>query len=361
MAQIEIVMYIALGFATAALIALLLGRLMWTLALSVGRRRAQRTAPPAVAELQAERNQLRAEYAMLARRVEVRLDELRMQVAEHMAEVSRSRNRIDLLGKEIETRDASLAQRDTEIARLKEHIARLESELQAQAESLHQRDEQIERLRAKVDQLDMARSEAASRERTAQERLKGRIEDLSALSRQIEAQRRQLLIQKSQPQELREAMGEQHHPDRHAHFDGPDQDPQHTAGIASSPELESDQTQDPPVERRVEDVDLQPSELQSELDRLDEIWSAKLADVAQSVASESASDPALDEGEKDAAVVNGSASKSHGREIGRDDSAEVDDADQSGPTEDGKKLTSGIANVISLAQRRIRALQRNGS
>ena len=72
MAQVEIIMYVALGFAAAALIALLLGRVVWTLAIGIGRRRAQRTAAtPQVAQLQAERNQLRAEQAMLARKVEV--------------------------------------------------------------------------------------------------------------------------------------------------------------------------------------------------------------------------------------------------------------------------------------------------
>jgi uncharacterized protein (DUF3084 family) len=137
MAQIEIIMYLALGFATAGLIALLLGRLLWDLAVSVGRRRAQRTAPPAVAELQAERNQLRAENAMLARRLEVRLNELKMQLAEHMAEVSRSRNRVDHLSTEIEKRDASLAERDAEIGRLTERCGILESELAARTEILH--------------------------------------------------------------------------------------------------------------------------------------------------------------------------------------------------------------------------------
>ena len=203
MAQVEIIMYVALGFAAATLIALLLGRVVWSLAIGVGRRRAQRTAvTPAVAQLQAERNQLRAEYAMLVRRVEVRLDDLKAQVAEHMAEVSRSRNRIDRLGTEIEKRDASLAEREREIARLNERIAVLEAELASRTTSLHEleddhgkgadaiaalrqqvaeRDQYIEWLRAEVERLGIARSEAVSRERSVQQRLKGRIEDLSAL------------------------------------------------------------------------------------------------------------------------------------------------------------------------------------
>lgn len=340
--EAEVIMYVALGFATAALIALLLGRLMWSLAVNVGQRRAQRTSPtPAVAELQAECNQLRAEHAMMSRRVEVRLDDMKSQVAEHMAEVSRSRNRVDRLGAEIEKRDATVAERDREIARLKDQVAALESELEVRTEALHQleaeRDHEVARLRGEVDRLGQASSDAVSRERTVQERLKERIEDLSALSHQIEAQRRELAVQQSQSQTLREQ----------GRFEA---------------ESESDQAQEP-VEHRIEDAERQAGELQSELDRLDEIWAAKLADVAQAVAATppEAEEPQAveltpthmdkDDIEKTAAV-NGNAGQSVSPQA-------AESSEDAAPAED-KKSAPGLANVISLAQR-IRALQRNGS
>jgi chromosome segregation ATPase len=350
MAQVEIIMYVALGFGVATLVALLLGRVLWSLAVAVGRRRAQRTSPtPAVAELRAERDRLRAENAMLARKVEVRLDDLKTQVAEHMAEVSRSRNRVDRLSAEVAERDAKLAERDSEIARLKEQVAALLSELETRGEVLRElqeehgkvgeanaamrqelaeRDRHIEQLRADVERLGAARSEAVSRERTVQERLKGRIEDLSALSRQIEAQRRELAAQQSQSQALRDT-------------------------------LDSEEAPDEPVTDRIEDAERQASELQSELDRLDEMWAAKLADVAHAVSSEPVAPDTADKPRTpepdEAAMVNGGVGKpvtSHAVEIPpQDEMAEADD--------DDKKSGPGLANVISLAQR-IRALQRNG-
>ena len=360
--EVEVIMYVALGFATAALIALLLGGLMWNLAVGVGRRRALHTSPtPAVAELQAERSQLRAEHAMMARRVEVRLEDMKAQVAEHMAEVSRSRNRVDRLGAEIDKRDAMLAERDSEIARLKDQVAALASELEARTEALHQlqeehglgseanvalrqdmaaRDHEIARLRGDVDRLGQARSDAVSRERTVQERLKERIEDLSALSRRIEAQRRELSVQQSQSQALREA-AEQGSPESDAGGDTPSE----------------------PMEHRIEYAERQAGELQRELDRLDDMWAAKLADVAQAVA---APPPAADESQAPEpapadmenadlgkpAAVNGNA----GQPVAAHAAEKPEDA---GSAED-KKSAPGLANVISLAQR-IRALQRNES
>ena len=93
----------------------------------------------------------------------------------------------------------------------------------------------------------------------------------------------------------------------------------------------------------MEDAERQASALQDELDRLDQMWAAKLADVAQSVAAER---PA------------------NGRPV--DDRAETAAEPQPAieppppgiPAEGAKKTSSGLANVISLAQR-IRALQRN--
>ena len=345
MAQVEILMYVAFGFATAALIAMLLGRVMWNLAIGVGRRRAQRTAAtPAVAQLQAERNQLRAEQAMLARKVELRLDELRMQVAEQMAEVSRSRNRVDHLSGEIAKRDALLAERDREIARLKQHIETVEAELAARtagsdvlplqrargghvdevlAWKLGEREIEIDRLKAEIERLAVARSEAA-RERRIRERLEAGLEDLAALSGEIEAQRRELVAQRSR---------------------APAPEPEDGEGeLAPSPAGNG----------RIETAERETSELLGELDRLDRMWNAKLAEVAGSVAHEPAIDEALPAGDADKTVViNGGA----GRPIAMD--APAADVAASRSVE-GKKPTSGFANVISLAQR-IRALQRSGS
>ena len=72
MSQIETIMLVALGFAVAALIALFLGRIAWVFALGLGKKRMQRAAPTTIAELQSDRDRLRAEYAMLSRKLDKR-------------------------------------------------------------------------------------------------------------------------------------------------------------------------------------------------------------------------------------------------------------------------------------------------
>jgi seryl-tRNA synthetase len=71
-----------------------MGRIVWTVAMKLGARRMQRQVPSTLAELQAERTRLRAEYAMMSQRLGRQLEDARLRAAEQMAEVNRHRNRL---------------------------------------------------------------------------------------------------------------------------------------------------------------------------------------------------------------------------------------------------------------------------
>jgi chromosome segregation ATPase len=169
MSQIETIMLVALGFAVAALIALFLGRIAWVFALGLGKKRMQRATPTTIAELQSDRDRLRAEYAMLWRKLELRMSDLKTKLAEQMAEVSRNRNRIDHLISELRNRDRLLNEREAELQSLRIQLAPLESELTARTASVQQlkeqlrgRDEEIHRLSHTSEKL---RAELTERNR----------------------------------------------------------------------------------------------------------------------------------------------------------------------------------------------------
>lgn len=124
MSQTETLLLVVLGFALATLIALFVGLVLWSAALKLGARRMQKQVPSSLVGLQTERDRLRAEYAMLSQRLNSRLDATKLRMAEHMAEVSRHRNRLDELG-------AILGERDADVANLKDEIAALTAELVA--------------------------------------------------------------------------------------------------------------------------------------------------------------------------------------------------------------------------------------
>ncbi|HKQ94368.1 MAG TPA: hypothetical protein VJS40_02080 [Aestuariivirgaceae bacterium] len=220
MSELETIMLVALGFAIAALIALFLGRYTWRFALGLGKRHMQRAAPSTLAELKADRDRLRAEYAMLSRKLDLRLTDLKTRLAEQMAEVSRNRNRIDHLQAELRARDATIAEREGELVTLKMQLGPLESELAARTEAtqqlkeiLRRRDAEIarhqqlaEQLRAELAHRDRhiaasdgarARNEAGNamfdpQSLSLQERVGRRLDDLAALASNLSARRAEL-------------------------------------------------------------------------------------------------------------------------------------------------------------------------
>ena len=220
MSELETIMLVALGFAIAALIALFLGRFTWRFALGLGKRHMQRAAPSTLAELKADRDRLRAEYAMLSRKLDLRLNDLKTRLAEQMAEVSRNRNRIDHLQSELRNRDATIADREGELVTLKMQLGPLESELAARTEAtqqlkeiLRRRDAEIarqhqvvEQLRAELQHRDRqiaafdgsrARSEAGDQlfnpqSLSLQERVGRRLDDLATLASSLSARRADL-------------------------------------------------------------------------------------------------------------------------------------------------------------------------
>ncbi len=231
MSQIETIMLVALGFAIAALIALFLSRFFWAVALRLGNKRLLRSTPTTIAELRADRDRLRAEYAMLSRKLQLKMDNIKTSLAEQMAEVTRNRNRIDHLIAEVRTRDAMLAEREGEIARLTGHIGPLEAELANRTQSIQssreqlrgrevelarrhkaveqfraelaERDRRIEAMRNEAVGKDMTYTLATNEALSAQGRLRKRIQDLTSLSSQIEAQRQHLAQQRSEFESLR--------------------------------------------------------------------------------------------------------------------------------------------------------------
>lgn len=122
MSGTETILLIVLGFALATLIALFMGRMVWSAAVKVGVRRIQRQVPSSLVGLQTERDRLRAEYAMLAQRLGSRLEEAKLRLAEATAEVSRHRNRLHQA-------EAGETARLAEVRQLQEKVRELETAL----------------------------------------------------------------------------------------------------------------------------------------------------------------------------------------------------------------------------------------
>jgi uncharacterized phage infection (PIP) family protein YhgE len=159
----------------ASLLALFLGRAAWRSGVRLGARRMQRKVPGTVSELQTERDSMRAENAMLARKLEVRMGEMKAKLAEQAAEVSRHRNRIELLAAGLAQHEEIDSGRRTEITKLHELVAEFEGQINQRAETV---ESTIARLEAKDQEIARQADEIAA--------LKSKIWKLQTRSQPIE-------------------------------------------------------------------------------------------------------------------------------------------------------------------------------
>jgi hypothetical protein len=122
-------MYFALGFLVSGLFALLFLPAFWRRAIRLSTRRLEMQLPLSMDEIVAERDQLRAEFALERRRVEQRAEELALAHAKDMAELGRRYTRVVALEGELSEALAESERRATRLASLGEDLAAAETEI----------------------------------------------------------------------------------------------------------------------------------------------------------------------------------------------------------------------------------------
>ncbi len=131
MSQTETLLVLALGSALTFVFFLLFGRVFWGMAVSAGARRNAKRVPVQLLDMQADRDRLRAEHAIMARKLELRVDDIKTRMAEQQAEISRNRNRVQRLQVDVETRDQLINYKEREITALNTQIDVLRADLEA--------------------------------------------------------------------------------------------------------------------------------------------------------------------------------------------------------------------------------------
>ena len=82
--MIEPIIYMAIGFLLSALLGLMLLPLVHNRAVRLTTQRLEATAPVSRTEVQADKDQLRAEFAMSARKLEMSLDQLKARTTSQL-------------------------------------------------------------------------------------------------------------------------------------------------------------------------------------------------------------------------------------------------------------------------------------
>jgi chromosome segregation ATPase len=202
---IETVMIAAIGFLAAALLALLIIPAVNARAERLARRRVEAQFPLSISELTAEKDHLRAEFAVTQRRIERKAEEALASKRQDMEELGRRAVRVEALTNELERRDGRIAALEGELAETKDRLAKTEEELRGAGADLASIRDTLSALegahRATLDEIGATRGELEAMKATladARAQLTGARDALAARDatfRDLEAQQAQLLAE----------------------------------------------------------------------------------------------------------------------------------------------------------------------
>jgi chorismate mutase len=256
--MIEPVMYFGIGFLVAALLALLFVPLVHSRAVRLTMRRLEAATPLSIAEIRADKDQLRAEFAMSTRRLEMSVEQMKAKTTGQLAELGKKTDAINQLKKELGEKTAAIIALESRDKNLRDQLRVTEEEFEIKSSALHQAERgladkqadlakivaelgersimadsqrvELAALRTQIEAMkvsvaDHERAVRASEEKLARERAeaeaaarqsgdeRSKLDGLTARAGELE---RQLLVQKTEAevmsrrvQDLEERLGEQ--------------------------------------------------------------------------------------------------------------------------------------------------------
>lgn len=134
--MIEPIIFFVLGCLAASLLALVFVPLVHARAVRLTTRRLEGAIPVSIAEIHADKDQLRAEFAMVTRRLEMSVEQMRSKAASQSAEVGRKLETIGHLKRDIEDKALSIAALEVRDKPLLERVQKLEGDLADKTERL---------------------------------------------------------------------------------------------------------------------------------------------------------------------------------------------------------------------------------
>jgi chromosome segregation ATPase len=134
--MIEPIMYLAIGFLISMLCALMIVPLVHNRAVRLTTRRMEAATPLSMAEIQADKDQLRAEFAMSARRLEMNVDQLKNKTTSQLAELGKKSDAINRMKIELGEKNATIFSLEAREKAMKEQLRATEEEFNVKTEAI---------------------------------------------------------------------------------------------------------------------------------------------------------------------------------------------------------------------------------
>jgi myosin heavy subunit len=136
--MVEPIMFFGLGFLAASLFGLIIVPFVHGRAVRLTVRRLESATPVSMAEIQADKDQLRAEFAMSTRRLEMSVDQLKTKSSSQLAEIGKKSDVINRLKIELGEKAATIFALEARDKGIKDQLRATEDELEIKTSSLRE-------------------------------------------------------------------------------------------------------------------------------------------------------------------------------------------------------------------------------
>ena len=198
--MVEPIMYGAIGFLIAGLLVIGFIPLVHARAERLTTRRLEALTPLSMAEIQAEKDQLRAEFAMSTRRLEMSVEQLKAKTTNQLTEIGRKSDAVGRLKLDLGEKTASLFALEAKEKQLSSELHAAQAELATKERALVEAERALATTRAEFSQVSVDQRESATTAETRRvellalraqaEALKGQIESYDKETQELEARLR---------------------------------------------------------------------------------------------------------------------------------------------------------------------------
>ena len=151
--MVEPVMYFGIGFLVAALLGLLFVPLVHNRAVRLTMRRLEAATPLSIAEIRADKDQLRAEFAMSTRRLEMSVEQMKARTTGQLAELGKKTDAINHLKRELGEKTATIFSLETRDKNLRDQLRATEEEFELKSGSLREAERALADKQAELAKL----------------------------------------------------------------------------------------------------------------------------------------------------------------------------------------------------------------
>nr|WP_127522268.1 hypothetical protein [Mesorhizobium sp. Z1-4] len=189
--MIQSILFFSLGFLCAGFLALMVAPAIWRRAVVLTRRRIEASVPLSLNEIQADKDRMRAEFAMSTRRLEMSVKSFKEKAAAQIIEINKNRDELHRLAEERTEKNEALTSLEANAGELRNELRRREEQLQQLSNKLLDAEAKLEERALELDKMGRMYDEATFASSSRQIELVARETEVEKLSTDVSGLRDQ--------------------------------------------------------------------------------------------------------------------------------------------------------------------------